>query len=209
MSEEPLPAPEPFLPNTVYTVGHSNQSLDSFLKLLANARIDTLADVRSQPASRFLPQFDADALRDAATNAGIRYIFFGDTLGGRPPERAFYDEAGRVRYDLVAASERFAGGVEKLLRGVRRGLRVALLCSEENPLVCHRQLLVGRVLETQHGVAMQHLRADGVVQTTIEAHGPATQQSLFDGTGEKGVDKEWKSIPSVLHKRTPRGSLDG
>ncbi len=195
--------PEPL---TVWTVGHSNKSSESFLRLLTDAGIDTLADVRTEPVSRYLPQFNQRDLQAAAEGVGIRYVFFGDSLGGRPPEARFYDEAGHVRYDRMAESERFRNGVEKLLRGARRGLRIVLLCSEEDPLVCHRHLLIGRVLEKQHGVQTWHLRGDGTTQSTAEAEGPPPPQtSLFEDTDEEGAKKEWKSIPSVLRKRTPPG----
>lgn len=193
-------------PFTIWTVGHSNQSVASFLRLLTDAGIDTLADVRTEPVSRYLPQFNQRDLQEAVENAGIRYVFFGDSLGGRPPEPDFYDEAGHVLYDRVAQSPRFQSGVERLLRGARRGLRIAMMCSEEDPLVCHRHLLVGRVLEKRHGVSTRHLRGDGTTQTTEDAEGPPPPQaSLFDDTDEKGTQRAWKSIPSVLRKRTPPG----
>ncbi|MBC7809043.1 MAG: DUF488 domain-containing protein [Akkermansiaceae bacterium] len=202
-----IPSPDSELPLlTVWTVGHSNQSAESLLRLLTDAGIDTLADVRTEPVSRYLPQFNQHDLREAVEGAGIRYVFFGDSLGGRPPEAHFYDEAGHVRYDRMAESDRFRNGVEKLLRGARRGLRIAMLCSEEDPLVCHRHLLVGRVLEKHHGVLTRHLRGDGTAQSTEEAEGPPPPQaSLFDDTDEEGARHAWKSIPSVLRKRTPPG----
>ncbi|MBC8135905.1 MAG: DUF488 domain-containing protein [Fibrella sp.] len=173
---------------TVWTVGHSNQSVESFLRLLTDAGIDTLADVRTEPVSRYLPQFNQRDLQEALESAGIRYVFFGDSLGGRPPETRYYDEAGHVLYDRMAESERFQNGVEKLLRGARRGLRIAMMCSEEDPLVCHRHLLIGRVLEKRHGVLTRHLRADGATQSTEDAEGPPPlQNSLFDDTDEKGA----------------------
>ncbi|MBC8140047.1 MAG: DUF488 family protein [Armatimonadetes bacterium] len=122
-----------------------------------------------------------------------------------PPEAEFYDEAGHVRYDKVAQCERFQAGVEKLLRGARRGIKVALMCSEEDPLVCHRHLLVGRVLEKSHSVRVLHLRGDGRVQTTLDAEGAnAALPSLFDEVSDAALEKEWKSIPSVLRKRPPK-----
>ncbi|MBC8140046.1 MAG: DUF488 domain-containing protein [Armatimonadetes bacterium] len=76
-------------PLTIYTVGHSNQSAEAFLRLLTDAGIDTLADVRSAPASRYLPQFNQRDLQESVENVGLRYVFFGDSLGGRPPKPSF------------------------------------------------------------------------------------------------------------------------
>ena len=60
--------PEPL---TVYTVGHSNESLEAFLCLLTDAGIDTLADVRTEPSSRYLPQFSGRDLQESVTDAGM------------------------------------------------------------------------------------------------------------------------------------------
>ena len=38
---------------TIFTVGHSNQSLESFLDLLGRHGIDLVVDVRSSPYSQY------------------------------------------------------------------------------------------------------------------------------------------------------------
>ena len=56
----------------VFTVGHSNLSLDRFVALLAEHGIGTLVDVRSVPFSRFGPQFNRAELDHALPRVGIR-----------------------------------------------------------------------------------------------------------------------------------------
>ena len=184
---------------SVYTIGHSNHPMETFLQLLAGHRIEVLIDTRSSPFSRYSPQFNRDELKAALHGAGIKYGFYGRELGGRPEDEDFYDETGRVVYSQVAKSFLFQDGLERLLRGIGK-YRTALLCSEENPSVCHRRLLVSRVLFEQ-GVAVSHIRGNGAVETEADLRRREEQEkSRQPGLFEEEEAPEWKSIQSVLHK---------
>ena len=143
----------------VFTIGHSNHSPKDFLALLQKHAVDVVADVRSAPYSRYTPHFNHDAIRDTLETCGIEYLFLGDELGGRPADRACYDDAGRVRYDLAAETDLFADGIRRIVRRADDN-RIALMCTEKEPLECHRTLLVARVL-TEESVAVEHILADG------------------------------------------------
>ncbi len=145
----------------IWTAGHSKHELATLISLLRGQGIEAVADIRSQPFSRYNPQFNRETLRSAVQAAGIEYVFLGRELGGRPPEREFYDSEGQVRYSALARTGRFHSGLQRLLAAAADH-RVAMLCSEENPVRCHRRLLVGRVLVSQ-GVAVAHIRGDGSV----------------------------------------------
>ncbi len=187
----------------IYTIGHSNHAMETFLDLLRGQHIQVLIDTRSSPFSRYAPQFNKDSLKQAVEEAGIKYGFFGRHLGGRPDDESLYDEDGRVVYSEVAKTFLFNDGLDRLIQGMAK-FRVALLCSEENPSICHRRLLVSRVLYEQ-GFAVYHIRGSGAVQSEAdlrreEDDAQSTQMGLFgeDGFGEER--REWKSIQSVLHK---------
>src|SRR5207247_926225 len=123
------------------SVGHSVLTLDAFLGLLRGAGVTAVADVRSAPYSRRLPQFNRDGLPAALRDAGIEYVFLGEHLGGRPRDRSLYDTEGRVNYEVVRTTPIFKAGLERLLEGARR-FAVAMLCGEEDPLDCHRGLMI-------------------------------------------------------------------
>lgn len=152
----------------VYTIGHSVHSLEKLVNLLNSNRIEVLVDIRSEPYSRKVPHFNKDNLEKEIRKSGLKYLFLGKELGGRPKERQFYDQEGFVLYSKIADSPDFKSGLERLLNGIEK-FRVALMCSEENPMNCHRRLLVGRVLSNA-GVAVLHIRADGSIQS--EEHIP-------------------------------------
>jgi uncharacterized protein (DUF488 family) len=166
----------------VWTIGHSTHPVDALVELLHGQRIEVLADVRSAPYSRHNPQFRKEKLRASVEQAGLRYVWLGAELGGRPPEPEFYDAKGHVRYDLVAETERFQAGLERLLTGAAT-YRVAIMCSEEDPGRCHRRLLVTRALVARD-VEVRHIRGDGTVVTEAElSDGEAAdsgQAALFD-----------------------------
>lgn len=187
----------------IFTIGHSNHPWERFLELLRSNKVEVVAEVRSYPYSNYSPQYDRETLRDALAAAGVRYVDLGKELGGRPEGSQFYDESGHVLYDRLAATETFAGGIRRLEDGMT-SYRVAVMCSEEDPAVCHRALLVGRVLR-ERGAVVEHIRGDGSIDSR-ELGGPdeadTLQRKLF-GDNEAPA---WKSIPSVLRKKRQNSS---
>jgi uncharacterized protein (DUF488 family) len=188
--------------HTVYTIGHSNHTLEKFLDLLTAQDIEVLIDTRSQPYSKYAVHFNARELHAAVTARGLGYLFLGKELGGRPEGAEFYDADGYVLYSRVAVSPLFLAGLSRLETAAAQQ-RVALLCSEEDPAVCHRYLLIGRVL-AERGISLRHIRGDGRLQTDAEVEAEAQpddsgQQALF---ADEEV-AEWKSIRSVLPKKPP------
>ena len=117
---------------TIYTIGHSSHTAENFLALLQQYCIEVLVDTRSALYSRYSPQFDRETLRDAVTTAGIKYLYLGDVVGGRPKDECHYDDQGRARYGKMGKDAEFLSGIERLERGAG-DFRVALMCSEEDP----------------------------------------------------------------------------
>lgn len=188
---------------TILTVGHSNTSLDHLLSLLRMHRIEVVADVRTYPKSRYVPHFDAAPLQQFLNANEIGYVAMGEQLGGRPRERDYYDSDGFVRYDRLADTGFFNAGMKRLISGGSK-YRVAVLCSEENPLTCHRYLLISRVL-TECSVSVAHIRHDGrlVGHDSLQdvPVGNGTQTALFESRCT-----EWKSAHSVLRRSPPAPS---
>lgn len=184
---------------TLLTVGHSNHVLEHFLELLRSHALDVVVDVRSSPYSRFAPQFNREKLKESLEGEGIKYLFLGRELGGRPDGEQYYDDEGHVLYGRVAESAFFNEGVARLENGLSR-YRVAIMCSEEDPTDCHRRLLVTRVLNDR-GVEVRHVRGDGRVQLESELAG-APQGDIFNGFEETA----WRSTRSVSPARAPISS---
>ncbi|MHB8273123.1 DUF488 domain-containing protein [Bradyrhizobium sp.] len=146
---------------TVYTIGHSNGTTERLLGLLAQHGITAVADVRSQPYSRFNPQFNREELAGALKAAGIGYVFLGQELGARSSDPTCYRD-GRAQYSLMAQTPVFARGIERLRAGMETH-RVAILCAEKEPLTCHRSMLIARYLH-ERNVGVRHILEDGALE---------------------------------------------
>ena len=150
----------------VFTIGHSTHPTEHLEELLRLHRVTAVADVRSTPYSRLNPQFNRTELARWLGEADIAYVFLGRELGGRSDDPSDY-ENGRVRYDRLQAKPAFEAGIERVSRGASKQ-RIALLCSEKEPLDCHRTLLVARAL-ADRGVSVNHILADGSLETHTQA----------------------------------------
>lgn len=191
----------------IFTIGHSNHSLETFLALLKDHDIEVLVDIRSHPNSKYSPQFNGKGLKMALGREAIKYLFLGKELGGHPSGAHYYDVKGHVLYSRVAESLLFQEGITRLEKGIQQ-FRVAIMCSEEDPAECHRHLLVARVL-VGRDVAVYHIRGDSSIQTEDELAakelaqmGNYVQESLF----EQQEGNVWKSTRSVLRKKQPPNS---
>ncbi len=147
----------------IFTVGHSNHSIETFIGLLQQHGVTAVADVRSSPYSGRFPHFNQTALKKALQTADITYVSLGDNLGARPHDRSCYVE-GMARYDLIAGTEAFATGLNRLVNGAKK-YQITLMCAEQDPIVCHRAILVCPHLQ-KTGIEIQHIHKQG----QLEAH---------------------------------------
>jgi len=147
----------------IFSIGHSNHSIDKFLSLLESAKINMVVDVRSAPFSKMFPQFNQETLKKSLNDNSIGYLFLGDQIGGRSNDPDDYID-GQVLYKALAQKEAFKTGIERLKEGSAK-YRIALMCSEKEPLDCHRTLLVSEALATSD-IPVGHIHADG----TVESH---------------------------------------
>jgi uncharacterized protein (DUF488 family) len=176
----------------LYTVGHSNHSIEHFQALLQRHAIEVVADVRSRPYSRFVPHFGKERLARLLEDAGIGYLSLGRELGGKPPKGKTH--APPVTYQARVAQPEFRDGVDRLLR-VAGASRVALLCRERDPLDCHRFHLVCRylrplALEIRHILPGGELEAQpGTERRLLERPG-ARELPLFQDLPEPGSEQD-------------------
>jgi uncharacterized protein (DUF488 family) len=167
----------------LFSIGHSNIAAERFVAMLRGAGANAVADVRSMPVSRFCPWFSAKSLAPLLAREGMAYLPYGDALGGRPRDLSLYRD-GIANYEAMARQRDFEAGLHRLIADAARCRakgRLCLMCSEREPLDCHRCLLVARALAAR-GFAIGHIRHDG----TIEPHA-ATEQRLLqlDANGQQ------------------------
>ncbi len=147
----------------VLTVGHSNRSELQLVELLRGHGVTAVVDVRSMPYSEWSPQFNRSAVAATLKEHGIAYSYLGGELGVRSDDPSCY-EGGRVVYARLAATEQFQQGLRRVVKGAQRH-RLALMCAEQDPVNCHRSILLAPQLE-RLGVNVSHiLHPDGELES--------------------------------------------
>jgi uncharacterized protein (DUF488 family) len=164
----------------LFSIGHSNIPAERFIALQQGAGVKTIADVRSTPFSRFCPWFSAKNLAPLLAKAGIGYAFYGAELGGRPSDPELYRD-GVADFEAMARQPAFHAGLDRLVAEAARG-PLCMMCSEREPLECHRCLLLARALAAR-GLTVGHILHDG----SIEPHA-VTEQRLV------ALDREGDSL---------------
>lgn len=145
----------------LFTIGHSTHTIERFIELLKMHRVNAVCDVRSSPYSRYNPQFNKETLHKELKWNGIVYVYLGKELGPRSDDPRCY-EHGKVQYGLLAQSALFQEGLRRILKGMD-AYRLALMCSEKDPLTCHRTILVCRYLRANE-MRIQHILEDGSIE---------------------------------------------
>ncbi len=155
--------------DSIYTIGYGIRTREGFINTLKMVGVDTVVDVRSVTHSKFVPHFNEERIYEALTSEGMYYYVGSERLGGRPEEMEFRDRAGRVDWDLVRGSDTYKEGIESIASLAREGHSIAVVCSEGDPLTCHRFGMVSRDLE-KAGLKVKHILPNGeiVSQAVLE-----------------------------------------
>jgi uncharacterized protein (DUF488 family) len=159
--------------NEIFTVGHSNHTIEHFIGLLTPHNISAVADVRSNPYSEYSPQFNREVIQPRLRDAGIEYVFLGRELGARRTEEDCYVN-GQAVYGVVRNLPAFRNGLNRMLESIER-YTVSLMCAEADPLACHRTILICRELKMlRPDMRITHILPDG----SLESHEEAEQRLI-------------------------------
>ena len=162
------------------TVGHSILDFENFAAMLKDHGVELVVDVRSTPQSARLPHFSLPGFEKLLRAEHLDYLFLGEELGGRPDDADAYRPDGVVDYQARRKSYAFQAGLNRLCKELE-GRLVAMMCAEEDPLECHRFLMVCPEL-TKLGVFPSHIRKGSRIETQEEA-----ETRLLADTGFEAV----------------------
>ncbi|MBR4341284.1 MAG: DUF488 domain-containing protein [Lachnospiraceae bacterium] len=151
----------------LYTIGHTNHSHEAFLELLEKYKITYLLDVRSTPFSQFTSQFNKDVISKFLQSKNIKYFHMGKYFGARPEDKTLYTKDNYLDFEKMRASELFQKGMNNVIKGLKDGENIALMCTEKDPLDCHRAIMVARGFEL-NGIDINHILPDGSLQSQKE-----------------------------------------
>jgi uncharacterized protein (DUF488 family) len=163
---------------TIFTIGHSTRTLESFLAALAPAGVDCIADVRRFPRSRRHPHFNAEALSRTLPASGISYVPMPE-LGGRrarrrdgaSPHTLWRVDAFRNYADYAETAE-FRAALASLL-GLAEARKVAVMCAEAVWWRCHRRIIADYLIAA--GAAVTHILDIGKSEPARLTAGAAPQ----------------------------------
>ena len=172
----------------LFTIGHSNHSIEDFISLLKNHNVTAVADVRSHPVSKYLPHFSQKLFKTSLLEAGISYVFLGKELGARSDNPDCYID-GKAVYEKIAETKEFNQGIQRILEGAK-SYHISLMCAEQDPITCHRAVLICQHLRDSD-LDINHILKNGDLEShyhleerLLELHNlkqpQQIQLSLFD-----------------------------
>ena len=198
--------------NRIFSIGYGTRTQEGFINTLRMSGVDTVVDVRSIPRSKYVPHFNEDIIYEALSNAHIDYLNGGEKLGGRQTDLSLY-EGGRVSWDKVAADDTFLEAIASLEKLCEDGHIVAVVCSEGDPMSCHRFGLVSRAL-AEDGMDVRHILSNGEVvrhdemeTRLVEKYTRANKISLVCTGSYKEQLSEAYKIMNLEHGYKPQGQL--
>ena len=150
--------------NILLSIGHSQHNVDYFLELLRSHNVNYILDVRSTPYSQFAASYNRENIKDTLKRNGVDYAYMGDYFGARPRDYSLYSQNGYLDFEKVANSEKFKIGFDNVEKGVKQGNRIAFMCTEKDPIECHRAILVTNEFY-KAGYLIEHIMPDNTVQT--------------------------------------------
>ena len=170
----------------IYTIGHSNYTIEKLIDMLKKYNINCVVDIRGTPYSKYNVQFDKEIIRYTLTKAGFIYIYMAKEFAAKRDNKESYNKEGYSDFEKVIYEDDFKNGIERLKNGCEKGYRIALLGAMQDPIRCHRSILVGRAL-VENGFNVKHILDDYsiVYQTDIEK---SLLEKYFEDRNQMTID---------------------
>lgn len=184
----------------IYTIGHSNYSMERFIEMLRRYEIDVVVDIRGTPYSKYNTQYNKEALSNSLKENGFKYIYMGREFAAQRDNKIIYTWEGYSDFEKVINEPSFIEGVERLKKGLAKGFKIVLLGAKQDPVNCHRFALVGRELY-KRGFNVKHIEDDLTISSQLDLeermldrYYPNVEQITMDFllNGEKSKDEKIK-----------------
>jgi uncharacterized protein (DUF488 family) len=143
----------------LFTIGHSNYPIDKLLDMLKYYNINCVVDIRGTPYSKYNVQFNKETISKTLAQNGYSYIYMGKEFAAQRENKSLYTEEGYADFEKVAYDKDFLNGIERLKIGCRKGYRIVLMGAMQNPINCHRFILLGKALR-EAGFNIRHILDD-------------------------------------------------
>lgn len=143
----------------VFTIGHSNYPVEKLIDMLKFYKINCVIDIRGTPYSKYNIQYNKDTIKNTLIREGFVYIYMAKEFAAKRENKVSYNEEGYLDFEKVVKEEDFINGINRLKNGCEKGYKIALLGAMQDPIRCHRSILLGRELE-KYGFKVNHILDD-------------------------------------------------
>ncbi len=143
----------------IFTIGHSNYNVEKLIDMLRYYNINCVVDIRGTPYSKYNVQYNKEIIRQTLINEGFVYIYMAKEFAAKRENKESYNNEGYSDFEKVIYEEDFKNGIKRLKIGCEKGYRIALLGAMQDPIRCHRSILVGRAL-VENGFRVKHILDD-------------------------------------------------
>lgn len=180
----------------IFTIGHSNYIVDRFLDMLRHYQIDCIVDIRGTPYSKYNIQYNKEVIEKTLKDKGYIYIYMGKEFAAQREDKSIYTNEGYADFEKVKNNKDFISGIERLKNGCRKGFNIALMGAKQDPINCHRCILVGKELRS-NGFKVKHILDDYSIASQeeledrlLEKYYKGIFQVTFDGLAKNKISRE-------------------
>lgn len=181
----------------IYTIGCSNRTSEEFIAVLKKYNIQVIVDVRSVPYSSISPQFNQESLKKTLNNNNITYLSFANEFGARRNENTVYTN-NSVDFSKVFQLDIFKNGIDRIINGLGKGYVILLMCTEYNPIDCHRFSMVSRAFSKIPNISIIHILNENNWISNEELEEKMLEEFKFQPelfeTREQLIDQAYKKL---------------
>ncbi|WP_061995558.1 DUF488 domain-containing protein [Clostridium sp. ATCC 25772] len=182
----------------IFTIGHSNYTMEKLINMLKYFKIDCVVDIRGTPYSKYNVQFNKEVIEKSLKDAGFIYIYMAKELSAKRENKTSYNKEGYADFEKVIYEDEFKKGIERLKLGCEKGYNVAVLGAMQDPIRCHRSILVGRALR-KVGFSVKHI---------LDDYSLATQEKIEEKLLEKYFsNRDQITIDSLIGKNITKDDM--
>ena len=169
----------------IYTIGHSNYSVERLIDMLKKHHINCVVDIRGTPYSKYNIQYNKETIRNTLINEGFTYIYMAKELAAKRENKQSYNKEGYSDFEKVCKEDDFLSGI-------------ALLGAMQEPIRCHRSVLVGRALREE----------DFDVKHILHDYSIASQEDIEEMLLDKYFSKRYDlTIDELLGNKMSREDM--
>jgi uncharacterized protein (DUF488 family) len=144
----------------IFAIGHSNYPYDKLIEMIKKYNINCVLDIRETPYSKYNIQYNRESLKEDLKASGFLYIYMGHEFGAKRLTKESYNDNGYADFDKVVKEDMFLKGIERLNKGLEMGYRIVLLGAMQEPIRCHRSIMVGKYLNKK-GFNVKYILHEG------------------------------------------------